>query len=98
MGHADRRLDPEMRILIFQHIACEHPGTFREFMRDDGVDITAKTVTQWGQIPENATALVKALGDGALSRLKKDVGKQAARFKDISKQRYTSFMAVVRQA
>ena len=26
-----------MRILIFQHIACEHPGTFREFMRDDGV-------------------------------------------------------------
>lgn len=26
-----------MRVLIFQHIACEHPGTFREFMRDDGV-------------------------------------------------------------
>ncbi len=26
-----------MRILIFQHIACEHPGSFREFMRDDGI-------------------------------------------------------------
>ncbi|TFH51547.1 MAG: type 1 glutamine amidotransferase [Lysobacterales bacterium] len=25
-----------MRIVIFQHIACEHPGTFRDFMRDDG--------------------------------------------------------------
>jgi len=87
-----------MHILIFQHIACEHPGTFREFMRDDGVEITAKTVAQWGQIPENATALVKALGDGTLSQLKKDVGKQVARFKDILKQLYTNFMAVVRQA
>ena len=26
-----------MRILIFQHIACEHPGTFRDFMGHDGV-------------------------------------------------------------
>jgi GMP synthase-like glutamine amidotransferase len=26
-----------MRILVFQHIACEHPGTFRDFMRADGV-------------------------------------------------------------
>jgi GMP synthase-like glutamine amidotransferase len=26
-----------MRILIFQHLACEHPGTFREFMGADGV-------------------------------------------------------------
>ena len=25
-----------MRILIFQHLACEHPGTFRDFMSDDG--------------------------------------------------------------
>lgn len=25
-----------MRILIFQHIACEHPGTFRDFMGEDG--------------------------------------------------------------
>ncbi len=250
MGHADRRLDLEMRILIFQHIACEHPGTFRDFMRDDGVvtrtvelddgepipsfdafdalmvmggpmdvwqktihpwlepeiaairdwvaarrrpflgfclghqllaealggtveaavrseigvmtaeltdagrdspflfdishripcfqwhsaevtrapdgaevlasspactinamswgthafsiqfhvEITAKTVAQWGLIPEYATALEKALGEGALSRLEKDVGKQMASFKDISKQLYTNFMMVARQA
>lgn len=26
-----------MRILIFQHLACEHPGTFRDFMAADGV-------------------------------------------------------------
>ena len=26
-----------MRILVFQHLACEHPGTFREFMGDDGL-------------------------------------------------------------
>jgi GMP synthase-like glutamine amidotransferase len=37
MGQAVRRSAPEMRILIFQHIACEHPGTFRDFMADDGV-------------------------------------------------------------
>lgn len=26
-----------MKFLVFQHITCEHPGTFRDFMRDDGV-------------------------------------------------------------
>ncbi|NCF82398.1 MAG: type 1 glutamine amidotransferase [Proteobacteria bacterium] len=25
-----------MRILVFQHIPCEHPGIFRDFMADDG--------------------------------------------------------------
>lgn len=30
-----------MRILVFQHIACEHPGTFRDFMRADGVAVDA---------------------------------------------------------
>ena len=250
MAHADRRFAPEMRILIFQHIACEHPGTFRDFMRDDGVvthtvelddgepipcldgfdalmvmggpmdvwqkaihpwlepeitairdwvaarrrpflgfclghqllaealggtveaarrpeigvmtveltdagrnspflidvprqiacfqwhsakvtrapegaeilasspacpinamswgertfsiqfhvEITSGTVAEWGQVPAYATALEQALGDGALAGLEKDVGKQVARFKDISKQLYTNFMSIVRQA
>ena len=31
-----------MRILVFQHLACEHPGTFREFMGDD--DLATHTV------------------------------------------------------
>lgn len=26
-----------MRILVLQHIACEHPGIFRRFLREDGV-------------------------------------------------------------
>jgi GMP synthase-like glutamine amidotransferase len=26
-----------MRILVFQHIACEHPGIFREFLQSDGI-------------------------------------------------------------
>jgi GMP synthase-like glutamine amidotransferase len=26
-----------MRLLIFQHIACEHPGIFRKFLAEDGV-------------------------------------------------------------
>ncbi len=26
-----------MKLLVFQHIACEHPGVFRKFLREDGV-------------------------------------------------------------
>lgn len=26
-----------MRVLVFQHVAAEHPGSFRDFMRADGV-------------------------------------------------------------
>ena len=26
-----------MRILVFQHIAVEHPGVFREFLAKDGI-------------------------------------------------------------
>ncbi len=27
-----------MRLLVFQHIACEHPGQLRQFLNDDGID------------------------------------------------------------
>lgn len=27
-----------MRLLVFQHIACEHPGVFRSFLKEDGID------------------------------------------------------------
>ena len=27
-----------MRLLIFQHIACEHPGSLRQFLRRDGIE------------------------------------------------------------
>jgi len=26
-----------MRVLVFQHIACEHPGVFRKFLNEEGV-------------------------------------------------------------
>jgi len=26
-----------MRLLVFQHIACEHPGIFRRFLQEDGI-------------------------------------------------------------
>ena len=26
-----------MRILVFQHVAVEHPGIFREFLKEDGI-------------------------------------------------------------
>ncbi len=26
-----------MKLLVFQHIACEHPGILRSFLREDGV-------------------------------------------------------------
>ena len=27
-----------MKLLVFQHIACEHPGSMRQFLKRDGVD------------------------------------------------------------
>jgi len=41
-----------MRILVFQHIACEHPGTFREFMRNDGVVTHTVELDDGEPIPE----------------------------------------------
>ena len=26
-----------MKLLVFQHIDCEHPGSLRQFLADDGV-------------------------------------------------------------
>jgi GMP synthase-like glutamine amidotransferase len=41
-----------MRILIFQHIACEHPGTFRDLMRDDGAVTRTIELDDGEPIPE----------------------------------------------
>ena len=70
----------------------------RAFSIQFHVEITSGTVAEWGQVPAYATALEQALGDGALAGLEKDVGKQVARFKDISKQLYTNLMSIVQQA
>ena len=60
------------------------------------VEITASSVTDWAETPAYATALERALGEGALDRLQDDTGKQMASFNAVSKQLYTNFMAIVR--
>jgi GMP synthase-like glutamine amidotransferase len=40
-----------MRFLVFQHVAVEHPGIFREFWRDDGVAWDAVEFDAGGTIP-----------------------------------------------
>jgi len=40
-----------MRILIFQHIACEHPGSLRTFMREDGIETHTVELDEGEPIP-----------------------------------------------
>ncbi len=40
-----------MRLLVFQHIACEHPGIFRKFLGEDGVSWDAVELDEGQPIP-----------------------------------------------
>ena len=40
------------KILVFQHIAVEHPGVFRDFMREDGVEWRAVELDAGESIPD----------------------------------------------
>jgi GMP synthase-like glutamine amidotransferase len=40
-----------MRLLVFQHIACEHPGTLRKFLAEDGVTWDAVELDEGQPIP-----------------------------------------------
>jgi GMP synthase-like glutamine amidotransferase len=40
-----------MRLLVFQHIDCEHPGIFRKFLRADGVEWRAIELDAGEEIP-----------------------------------------------
>jgi GMP synthase-like glutamine amidotransferase len=40
-----------MRILVFQHLTVEHPGTFRDFWRADGHEWHAVELDEGGTIP-----------------------------------------------
>lgn len=42
---------PLMRILVFQHIACEHPGIFRDFLAADGIPYDAVELDAGEAIP-----------------------------------------------
>ena len=39
-------------ILVFQHIAIEHPGVFRNFLREDGIGWTAVELDEGEPIPD----------------------------------------------
>jgi GMP synthase-like glutamine amidotransferase len=44
-----------MRLLVFQHIACEHPGALRQFLREDGIAWTAVELDRGEAIPDLQT-------------------------------------------
>ena len=39
-------------VLVFQHIAIEHPGVFRDFLREDGIEWTAVELDEGESIPD----------------------------------------------
>ncbi len=49
-----------MRIVVFQHLACEHPGIWRQFMREDGIEVVTVELDAGEKIPslDNADALL----------------------------------------
>lgn len=40
------------RILIFQHLAIEHPGIFRDFFKEDDLDVTTVELDEGDAIPD----------------------------------------------
>lgn len=44
-----------MRLLVFQHIACEHPGALRQFLREDGV--------RWDAVELDAGEIIPRIED-----------------------------------
>ena len=46
-----READCPMKLLVFQHIDCEHPGILREFLRADGIEYRAVELDAGEEIP-----------------------------------------------
>ncbi len=40
------------RILVFQHLRIEHPGIFRDFFKEDGIESTIVELDEGDQIPD----------------------------------------------
>jgi len=40
-----------MRLLVFQHVACEHPGSLRQYLQEDGVIWDTVQLDEGGIIP-----------------------------------------------
>jgi GMP synthase-like glutamine amidotransferase len=49
-----------MRIVVFQHLVCEHPGIWRDFIRDDGIEVATVELDAGETIPslDDADALL----------------------------------------
>ncbi|MCB2094220.1 MAG: type 1 glutamine amidotransferase [Rhodobacteraceae bacterium] len=41
-----------MKLLVFQHVSCEHPGSLRRFLKRDGIEWTAVELDAGDPIPE----------------------------------------------
>ena len=41
-----------MRVLVLQHIACEHPGVFSEVLDERGVEAVAVELDEGESLPE----------------------------------------------
>ena len=41
-----------MKLVVFQHADVEHPGVLSEFLREDGVDVTAVELDEGEPIPD----------------------------------------------
>ncbi|SVC56332.1 uncharacterized protein METZ01_LOCUS309186, partial [marine metagenome] len=41
-----------MRILVFQHIECEHPGMLRNYLAENGVEWDVAELDQGQPIPD----------------------------------------------
>ena len=40
-----------MRVLVFQHVDCEHPGSLRQFLSEDGIEWDPVYLHRGDQIP-----------------------------------------------
>jgi GMP synthase-like glutamine amidotransferase len=62
-----------MRLLVFQHIACEHPGAMRvgeqAWSMQYHVELVPETFPTWGRVPAYERALTAAQGAGAIERM-----------------------------
>ena len=40
-----------MRVAVFQHLACEHPGIWREFLQEDGAEVVTSELDAGDPVP-----------------------------------------------
>ena len=50
-GDALQRYTGAMKLLVFQHLACEHPAVLRSFLKEDGISWDAVELDEGGVIP-----------------------------------------------